>query len=126
MAARAAGPDAIVRLLETLSLSDHMYQSWSGLHGLRQARGVEVLDLLVSPLAGWNDSKRGEMLAQMDVETLTVDSTHPPTGYRISFIQALPFDAPLLHADLFAESDVDIAPQMAQIGEKLAAVFDVQ
>lgn len=62
----------------------------------------------------------------MDVVTLTVDSTHPPTGYRIGFVKALPIAAPLLREDLFAGNYAEIDKQMARVGEKLAAVFDVQ
>lgn len=42
LAAQGAGQDAIVRLLETLSLSDHLHRSWSGLYGIGKARGAEV------------------------------------------------------------------------------------
>ena len=126
LAARAAGPDAIVRLLETLSLSDHLHRSWSGLYGVGKARGAEVVQLLVSPMAGWSEGERADLLGQMEIEALTVDNTHPPTGYRIDFVQALPTAETLLPAELFVGTDAGIAGQLDRIGEKLAAVFDVQ
>lgn len=126
LAADAAGPRAVTRLLETVSLVEHVESQWTRLHGLGAARGQEVLDLLVSPLTAWDDTERNTLLKELNTGTLSIDGTHPPTGYRIGFIDALPVSEPKLRPDLFAEHDQVIAKQLTNMGEKLAVVFEVQ
>ncbi len=126
LAVRAAGPAAVTQLLQKTSLFGYVQGQWSALHGVGDARGREVLELLVSPVAKLKDAERDDLLNALNFEALTVDGTHPPTGYRLGFIRALPVAAPKLRADLFAKDDPGFSDRLAETGEKLAAVFEVQ
>lgn len=125
-AAKVAGSDAVVSLLETLSLQDNLQQDWKTRYGLGGATGRDVIKRLSSAISDIDPQKRAALLAQVDHQKLSVDVTHPPSAYRIAFVKTIAIDEGRLLPCVFRKEDPELVRRLDRLGEKMAVHFDVQ
>ena len=92
LGAKVAGKAAMLRLLEQLTIADTLDEHVSGYSSLTRSRLGEKSAFrdLAERLRATPQDRRAQLADAARATLLTVDATHPPTAYRIAFIEALP------------------------------------
>ncbi|MCI5076350.1 M48 family metalloprotease [Oricola sp.] len=102
LAAHAAGTAAERRSLAKLALRPFVRSHIVRLPGQREGAGHVLLAGLNAAVSSVPANERARLFARMEEERLSVDASHPPTVYRLRFLER--------HADLsgtFSDDTVD-------------------
>ncbi|PRY79382.1 Zn-dependent protease with chaperone function [Yoonia maritima] len=126
LAAEAAGGNAVKQLLSTISLSEYIDEQWSTRHGVGSARGRDVIKMIVEPVVQLNADERVEIAMGNGKVDHSVDTTHPPTHYRIAFLDAACLTKRKILNNLFDREDMSFEKAFDAVGESLAAQLEVQ
>ena len=121
ISARASGSTPAKRLLERVSFSERIDAEILGLYPRTAAGGLAMIDRLANAVVDVPEDTRAEITARMRDQTWSLDATHPPTAYRLAFLDLLPETAdPLaLSPDDMASVDDELAPHFATLGDRL-------
>ena len=122
LSARVAGIDPMRGLLRHLALAGQIEPSLSRINDLAPPRGLDMLDTLAGGLTGLDAAGRERLMHRMQTEHLSVDGTHPPTAYRLAFLDVIPATPPQLIAnpEKMAAIDAELAPHFARLGDRVA------
>lgn len=88
-AAEIAGAEAMIGLLENLSLVPVLDQELAGIHPFGKQSGTEIMQQLARSINDVPQDRRENLLQTMRQEESAVDTSHPPTAFRIEFLQLL-------------------------------------
>lgn len=80
-----AGPDTCQSLLEKLMLSDLLERHVLTLYPTEQTKGNALLDQMSNAIKDASDVERSNLIREKLLEEHTIDSTHPPTKFRIEY-----------------------------------------
>jgi len=123
LSAEIAGRAALVSFLKQIEFADRMEPVIAGFGNLRLPKGMDMIRSLADATVNISAQDRDAALARMRDTGHAVDSTHPPTAFRIAFLQTIP-DMPgkLLASDVdFAPIDAELDPPFACVGNRIAA-----
>jgi heat shock protein HtpX len=116
LSAAVAGTSAALALLEKVSLAELAMAEM--IHGRAEtaANGADLVDRIAATVRHAAPDQRATLLARMRAEDWVVDASHPPTRFRIEFLQQWTRPAPDL-ADLIAALD-SAAPELDALVER--------
>ena len=128
LSAEVAGKDAPIALLRRSALVERARVVLGGLGSYNLPRGRDLIDIVAKGTFEMPDAEREVLLAKMRQQDYSIDDTHPPSAYRVKFLELLPIETPGLNAsDLnFAAADAELSPHIAKIGDQIAARIVVQ
>ena len=117
--ARAAGASGLVSSLQKLSIADtRLSKEFLGMHPNRAKGGVAMLDRLAAAITETPAEERERILSEARRKHSAIDNSHPPTDYRIAFLDLLPGpDVVPVPTDLLAKANLEIHPHLARIGD---------
>lgn len=84
-----AGQDAAITALETVELSPLAERRMNRFHGDATPGGQDYLIAVAEAVRDPKDDERSKLLAAMRGATHCVDATHPPTMFRLQFLEAI-------------------------------------
>ncbi len=87
IAAEAVGVDAMARSLETLALVPIWQRRHLEMHGSNSPKGHEMLDALCRAVRDPAHPLRAGLLKELESEDHKLDTSHPPTRFRLQFLE---------------------------------------
>lgn len=123
LSAEVAGPDAPVSLLQQCEFADQIGLEVARMRGVNLPNGQDLIQRLARATTDVTEEDRAERLSRLMNSNHAVDATHPPSGFRIAFLQSLPtMPAKLVARDLdVSRVDVELGPHFGIIGDRIAA-----
>ena len=127
-AAGVSGVKPAIGLLEKLSLNTMLDKEMAGLHPSGMQSGSEVMMQLARVISHASEEERDRVLEEMRQEESAVDSTHPPTAFRIAFLSLLGVGTATVTPDQvdFDGIEAEIAPLREAMGDALLKGMQVQ
>jgi heat shock protein HtpX len=128
LGAAVSGRAAAIGVLEKVALSDLLSREVAAMGPDPVSDPRIVLDRLARAISAPRTADRDRLLMQMQTELMTTDRTHPPTVYRIAFLQSLPPpDEPLLDATPLLQAMIlEWDPLLARQAVRIAAALEIQ
>ena len=128
LAARVAGMGAMVSLLRRTSLADLGERELMGLSGQFRRDGTELFSHLAEPLRRMDTPEARAALARMEAELIAVDGSHPPSRFRIGFVEAVGPSEPAIRLDRAeaAAIDQEMAPHAGRVADRFYDSFERQ
>ena len=128
LASEVAGTEAMAGLLSRLALADLVYRRMMGITPASRSKGAALFDHIGEAAHDMESAEAVAALARMEEELLTTDRSHPPTRFRIGFIEAI---GPMEPAVTVTEEemraiDAEFAPKAAELAEKLCGQLESQ
>ncbi|NNF77556.1 MAG: M48 family metalloprotease [Rhizobiales bacterium] len=119
--ARLSGAGALQEALKTISLNDRIEAELRGMHANRTAGGIKMVHRLANAVSNTPEEERKDILDQVFAKKLSVDDTHPPTAYRLAFLDLLPAVGDTLRVgnDKMAAIDAELEPHFAKLGDEI-------
>jgi hypothetical protein len=125
LAASMAGTSAKVGALRRLALAGHLNDTllrnaYSSAQSGRYMLGLFRKRIETLPPREWERMRR-----EIEAEGARLDATHPPTAFRIAFLEAHAVTEPRLAAspEMMAAIDAEFRPLEERLGQKLIARF---
>ncbi len=119
LASQVAGTDAVASLLRRSALGELVHKRMISLSGLSRGQGAAVFRDVAEPARDTGSDAARDQIARMEKELLTVDRSHPPTRFRIGFVEAIGPLPPTLAAE---PGEMErIAAEFLPHAEKIAA-----
>ena len=122
MAARVAGPEAVISLMNKLALADEIEKQANTMHGTSAPGGIQMIERLAGAITSIPDEDRQRRLDEARQKKLSVDETHPPSVYRIAFLRLLAereTPDPLTMDPLLDAMGRELAPYFARLGDDI-------
>ena len=88
-----AGKTAAHKLLFTAILSDEAERATRGLRVHNRPKDGWIFDHIATEMRNTSDERKALRMSEAETQKSSVDDSHPPTVYRIAFVDQLP-DAP--------------------------------
>ena len=128
LAAEVAGKAAPIALLRRSALVERARIVLGGLGSYNLPKGRDLIDIVAKGTFEMPEAEREALLSKMHQQDFSIDETHPPTVYRVKFLELLPIEAPMLHTDEldFAAADAELTPHIAKVGDRIAGRIEVQ
>ncbi len=126
--AGVSGAVPAIGLLEKLSLSSMLDKEMAGIHPSGKQSGTEVMMQLARAISHVSEEERDRVLEAMRQQESAVDSTHPPTAFRIAFLTLLGKRVATVAPDQvgFDRIETEIAPLRNAMGDALLKGMEVQ
>ena len=127
LAAHVAGVQASQSALQKTMLAERIELERLGMHANRVPGGLALVDRFASAVKGIADQERDALFSKAKSEKLAVDSTHPPTVYRIAFLDLLT-DAgtSVLNPGDLCDIDTELEGQFANQGDNLQRQIQIE
>lgn len=122
LAARVAGVGAMLVLLETVMMKAEIEDEGRSTYVSGSVEGTAFLDRFVGRIHGVSEARRTEILAAARNVKLAVDTSHPPTAYRIEFVKLFE-DVAVFPIPDMEEIDAELAQVTEDIGRRFADEF---
>ena len=106
LAARAAGTDPAIRLLEKLQLRDAV-RSIVGASAVQEP-GSNILQRIRDRIAAMPDRERARHRAAMLLDDARLDAAHPPTVHRVELLRRLPHAVPAVTSSDVESMAIDV------------------
>ncbi len=127
LAAYVAGVPASQSALQKTMLDERIAIERLGMHANRVPGGLALVDRFASAITGISVRERDAIIAKANAAKLAVDSTHPPTVYRIAFLDLLSdADASVFDPDEVRDSDSELEGQFAKQGDNLRREIQIE
>ncbi|KMW58246.1 peptidase M48, Ste24p [Candidatus Rhodobacter oscarellae] len=126
--AEVAGAKAPVRLLQQIEMAPQINVEIARLGGRNLPDGIDMIRRLARATVEVPPDKRDQLLREMHETGHAADETHPPSNFRIAFLQTLPKQMPkVVPSDVdFAAIDRELEPHLARIGQRICSALMVQ
>jgi Zn-dependent protease with chaperone function len=127
-AVRVAGAAAVIRLLQKLSVVALVERELGRLGDGASRQGAAIFAKLAAPARMMGSPEAQAELRRMQAESLRIASTHPPTRFRIGFIEVL---GPVEPAVDFTEAEAaaierELVPHADAVAAHLVAALERQ
>jgi heat shock protein HtpX len=122
-----AGKRAAHTLLYTTILSPEAERSTRGLRTYGLPQDGWIFDHIAAAVRNTPDDRKEHLMSQAETQKSSVDSSHPPTVYRIAFVDQLP-DAPARLTFTQAQADaidVSFVPHRDKLGAEILRRIEV-
>jgi len=123
---RAAGRTASLGLLGKLVLAQESVKYGRDLTFSTPLRGVEFLEHIAAPLRVATAEDLRIALENSTEQSRAIDATHPPTRYRMSFLNCLPEPEVLVLGKDIGQMDAELQPIWQELGETWRCSLEVQ
>ncbi len=128
LAAQVAGRDALVSGLRLLALTPIADRAIFQLYPFDSDQNARVFDVMIGAVQNATKEERATLEAEAAKEKARVDASHPPTSYRMAFLELIEPSAPKVKAtdfdfDLIA---VEMQSEADRQGKRLMQLHEVQ
>lgn len=124
MGARVSGPHNMMSLLELITLLPLADERLNTMFGAGSLRGRDMLAELARAVTQAPHEVREKRLLEMREQKHSVDRTHPPSVYRIAFLQQI--DVPPPQSMTLSALDAEWAPHLKRVGDMFYEKVNVQ
>ena len=128
VAARVSGSAAMGSALRRLMITGLADKAVDSLYPYRTDQGRRIFDVMGASLGDLESPDAKDLIAKAEAEKARVDLTHPPSVYRLAFLEALGESEPAIlerHFD-FKSIESAFAPEADRLGKKLMQSLEVQ
>lgn len=127
MAARVAGRDASVTLLRKFAVAPIAARDVVQLYPYSRDQNGRIFDVILKTIADVTEDEKQALEADAAQQKSRVDLSHPPTSYRIAFLQLLDGDATTIRADRFDFDQLaaELQTEVDRQGKRLMQRYEV-
>lgn len=126
LCAQVSGPHAAISALHKSYLTPLIAKQIETLYPYRKNQDAHVFDVMAQAVLEADPEDVADLRAMAALEKQTVDETHPPTLYRVGFLETLgPMEASLDAADFdFKKIDAEPLPEADRLGRMLMQLYE--
>lgn len=125
LASRVAGPDAMREALNLLLLAPVLDARLGDFYGPSTPKGVDWFDAVAKGLLSTSTERWDALREKAEAERHTVDQSHPPTIYRLYFLEELPPADIEISAD-WSAIEAEWAPHLTRLGDRWYSRYQAQ
>ena len=128
LSAEVAGSEAPVDLLYHTAMAEAVRRKSLTFGGRNVPRGRDMVRDLAQATKEVGTEERARLTAKLKDTGHVIDASHPPTAFRIAFLETLPKMMPQVMAEDvdWAAIDAELAPHFARVGDRIAKRLVVQ
>jgi Zn-dependent protease with chaperone function len=125
LASTISGTEAIVALLRRLGCEEHLHEVLLRSAYSRSQSGSHILELFRERIANLPDREWQRLTRASQREGARLDASHPPTAYRIEFLNAHMMARPKIIAteDTMRTIDAELKAVQESLGQRLIARY---